>query len=78
MRIVPVAQEERRVLQRNPAIMISLAVVGVVVLVGLVVIGFLLSLHTPPRPMTSEEYLINSALTEPSKKVETVVVDNVQ
>jgi anti-sigma factor RsiW len=78
MRIVPVAQEDRRVLQRNHAIMVSLAVVGVVVLIGLVVIGFLLFLHEPTRPITSEEYLINNALIEPSKKVETVVVDNVQ
>jgi anti-sigma factor RsiW len=78
MRIVPAAQEERRPLVKRPVIMVSLAVVGVVLLSGLILGGFLFLLREPPRPVTSEEYLINYCLTEPSKTIDMVVVDNVQ
>jgi anti-sigma factor RsiW len=76
--IDPIMPEKRPVSRRKAGMVISLAVLALIVVIGLIAVALLLYVYEPPRPMTSDDYLINYGLTEPSKTTEGMVVENVQ
>jgi hypothetical protein len=76
LRNIPQVQEEKRVPNRKPLLIGALGVVAALAVFGIAASLFLLSLHGDTRMVSSEDYLIDYALSEPSKKIEAIVSDD--